>query len=198
MRALITVILIGLTGSLLSCSDGGGSDVDDGPGLPTPTGFTVNISSPTAAGTGSTVNLTFKTSDPTATFECTLDGLTFACTPFNNPTQFLTHGSHNFKVKGTQPSGGVATSEVTWNVDAQGPTVQIVVPNPTFTSATGSFNFATDDAVLFLCALDGGQSAICVNGSPFVFTPGPHTLEVQGFDKFNNPSPVTSVSFTIN
>jgi hypothetical protein len=187
--------------ALIGCSSGDGGDKGgDNPGLPVPQGFTVSITSPQPnVTTGSLVNLTFKTSDTTAIFECNLDGFLFSCNPSGNPTQILPHGPHSFSVKGTQTGGNSLTVQSDWNVDAQGPQVVIVSPNAAFTASSGTFSFTTDDAVFFLCSFDGGPSNTCFDGGVFSgLIPGIHTLEVTGFDSLNNSSTIASVSFTVN
>ena len=185
--------------AIAGCTSSGGGG-DTGPGLPGPTGFFVSITSPQeGAVTGPTVNLTFKTSDPAAIFECNLDSFVFPCTPTGNPTQILPGGHHTFSVKGTQSGGNTITDQVSWDVDAQGPSVVIVSPNAAFTGSSGTFAFTTDDAVQFLCFFDGGPGFDCATGSAFSgLTPGQHTLEVIGFDSVNNSSNTESVSFTVN
>jgi hypothetical protein len=151
-------------------------------------------SGPTAASGGATNSTTavfnFTSSDPSATFACSLDGAAFsACTSLKTYTK-LKPGAHNFKVQAT--ASGVTDptpASFDWTIDK-------TAPNTTITSApalltndpVATFTFtSTEVGGGFQCSLDGSLFADCT--SPYVsiaLADGKHKFRVKAVDAAGN------------
>ena len=134
---------------------------------------------------------TFTSTDPTATFGCSLDNAAFtACTTGKSFTK-LKVGAHNFKVQAT--AGGVTDptpASVSWTIDKTAPNTTITPPVPPVltNNPVATFNFtSTEVGGGFQCSLDGGAFADCT--SPFVsptLLDGKHNFQVKAKDAAGN------------
>lgn len=180
---------------------------------PTPAmrAWTVDAVAPPVAITSTPANPTnvvapmfaFTSTDPTATFECQIDGVvTFtACTsPWAGPT--VTDGSRTFRVRATDPVGNVGTPAThTWVVDTVPPSLAFTAqPAALSNDTTPSASFtAGNGAVSTECRVDAGNFAACT--SPFtagVTGDGAHTITVRAFDAATNAASITTATFTID
>ncbi|MCW5802277.1 MAG: Ig-like domain repeat protein [Deltaproteobacteria bacterium] len=183
-------------------------NVDD---TPATHGWTVDTTAPDTAidagpAEGSTSapdgTFAFSSSDPTATFECSVDGEAFAaCT---SPLAFsLADGSHAFAVRAVDAVGLRDPSPATrgWIVDAIAPDVTVTQgpPNPS-NNATPTFMFSsTDPTATFACRIDAGAFAACT--SPFTssaLADGNHTFAVRAADPFGNTSAPATHAWAID
>jgi hypothetical protein len=84
---------------------------------------------PTGTVTTSSASFTFTSGDPTATFECSLDGASFAACSSPRDYTGLSNGPHTFAVRAVDPSNNVdATPDTrTWTVNAPPPTDAVLV-----------------------------------------------------------------------
>ena len=83
-----------------------------------------------------TASFTFSSTDPTASFQCSLDGVTYsACaSPW---VSTLAEGPHTFYVEATDPAGNTSTpASYTWTINTKAPTFSNVPANIT-AEATG-------------------------------------------------------------
>jgi len=170
---------------------------------PTPASFnwtiiaapdTIINSGPTAASGGATNSTSaifdFSSTDPSATFACSLDGGAFAaCTSPKSYTK-LKVGTHNFKVQAT--AGGLTDptpASFDWTIDNKAPNTAITSGPPVLTNnSVATFTFTSTEAGgSFQCSLDGGAFTSCT--SPFVSGPladGKHAFQVKAVDAAGN------------
>jgi large repetitive protein len=165
---------------------------------------TAIASGPMGTVTTSTSNFTFTSPDPTATFECSIDGGMFVACPANYTTSSLPDGMHTLTVRAIDPFGNVdPTPETrTWTIDAAEPDTTITSgPNGFVNTANNTFTFtSTKPNSTFQCKIDGGAFMACT--TPFstgVLMDGPHTFEVYAIDMNGkvDPSPARA-TFTID
>src|SRR5205085_6749265 len=113
----------------------------------------------------------FSSSETGSTFECRVDGGSWA--PCTNPHSLsgLTDGPHTFAVRATDAAGNTDASPATytWTVDTAAPDTSITsAPTNPSNDTAPSFSFtSTESGSTFECRIDGGSWAPC---------PNPHTL----------------------
>jgi hypothetical protein len=155
------------------------------------TSITAQPVDPTNDTTG---EFSFTSDDPSATFECAVDGGAFtACTtPFT--TAVLAEGSHTFAVRAKDAVGNLDATPATftWVIDTTPPDTNILTnPSDPSADATGDFTFDSDESdVTYECNLDGGGFVACAEtfATP-ALTNGSHTLEVRAIDEATNVDP---------
>ncbi len=133
----------------------------------------------------------FASNEPSSTFECRLDGGTYAGCVAPKTYSGVTQGTHTFEVRAMDEAGNVESTPAayTWTVDATAPDTSIVSkpPNPTG-SRTATFSFASDEGnATFECSLDGATATTC--SSPVEYTAlaeGAHTFSVRATDRAGN------------
>ena len=154
-----------------------------------------------ASTSGPSVSFSFS-SNETGTFECKLDGGSFASCTSPKTYSGLTDGSHTFAVRAVDQAGNTdATPDSrTWTVDATGPVTTI--SSPTSGSTTGpsvSVTFSANETATFQCKLDGGAYAGCTSPQPYGgLSSGSHTVSVKGTDSYGNIGAVASVTWTVD
>ncbi len=155
---------------------------------------TIITSGPAADAGGATNSTTailnFISTDPSATFACSLDGGAFAAC--NSPKTYtkLKAGAHNFKVQAT--ASGITDStpaSFDWTIDTIAPNTTITSGPPVLTNnPVAAFTFtSTEVGGGFQCSVDGGAFAPCT--SPFVSSPlldGKHNFQVKAVDAAGN------------
>ncbi len=170
---------------------------------PTPANFNWSItaapdtiinSGPTASSGGVTNStaaiFSFSSTDPAATFACSLDGGVFAaCTSPKNYTKLKVR-AHSFKVQAT--AGGLTdptAASFDWTIDNRSPNTAITSGPSVLTNnpvATLAFT-STEAGSSFQCSLDGSAFVSCP--SPFVSSPladGKHAFQVRAVDAAGN------------
>ena len=153
---------------------------------------------PPALTNSTTAQFTFKSSDPTATFRCSLNGA--SPSPCSSPVTYsgLSAATRKFAVYAVDQAGNITVpaQQATWTVDltpptttiASGPTGYDLTATPTFTFTSSKPNST------FECALDGGAFSACPASDTLPVTAdGQHTLAVRATDAAGNtdPSPAT-------
>jgi Bacterial Ig-like domain len=165
--------------------------IDGGPNDPTPTAK-------------ATPTFLFSSVDATATFECALDGGSFAACSSPYTTAPLADGPHHIEVRAVDPAGNrgpAATRYFTVAADRTAPeTVLVTFPPAQTPERTPVFEFVASEAnATFECSLDGGAFAACT--SPWTsqyLSLGPHRLEVRALDAFGNRDPTPALAeFTV-
>ena len=131
-------------------------------------------------------------SEPGATFQCSLDGVAFSTC--GSPQQYaeLSDGSHAFSVRAIDPVGNVDASPAarSWNVDATSPDTRIDSgpSDGALTNArSASYGFSSEAGATFECSVDGGAFASC--SSPRTIgemTDGNHVFTVRARDATGN------------
>ncbi|MGH2752793.1 MAG: Ig-like domain repeat protein [Actinomycetota bacterium] len=179
---------------------------------PATTSFTVDTSAPeTTIDSGpsgtidqDTATVDFSSSDPSAFFECSLDGEPWStCTSPLDLTS-LSEGSHTFSVRAEDGVGNVDVTPAVrdFTVDTVGPPAPTIDSGPSGTVATSNVTFAFSSSeidAMFECSLDGAAFTVCT--SPQVYTgvaEGAHSFEVRAVDTAGNPGAVTQVDFTVD
>ena len=151
------------------------------------------ISGPPTPTNATTASFTFTSNDPSATFQCRLDGAAFA--PCVSPVTYtgLANGNRTFRVRAIDPAGNVgATVIYTWNVDTTPPNTTITGnPGAVTTSTSATFTFTASQAGSTLaCSLDGAEFTSC--SSPATFTglaTGSHNFRARATDPAGNTDP---------
>ncbi len=164
--------------------------------VPPVTSFTV---APPAIDNSTNVSFEFTASE-TATFECALDGTTFAACTSPSPVTGLTDGAHTYRVRATDAAGNVEPSPVThtWTIDSSTPdTVIDTGPSGVSNLQNPSFTFSSPDAgggATFECSLDGAAFTTCTSPRSYTgLNEGSHNFRVRVRDASNNldPTPAT-------
>jgi hypothetical protein len=158
---------------------------------------------PTTGTDSTTATFEFGSTDPTATFNCSLDSQPM--TPCSSPKTYegLLAGEqnpHTFAVEATNPTllESVVTNEATheWTItDATAPETTLLAPLPADPSGnqvefrfTGSDNGTLAANLTFECSLDGAAFEAC--SSPWnvsELTGAQHTFEVRAIDQSTPP-----------
>jgi hypothetical protein len=162
--------------------------------------FTVDASTPeteidsgpaAAATTGPSTAFTFS-SEPGATFECSLDGAAFAACSSGGALTGLATASHTFIVRAVDAVGNQdpTASSRTWTVDATPPETAIdsgPADGSSTTDTTATYGFSSEAGATFECSLDGGAFAACTSPKAIAgLALGAHTFAVRATDTFGN------------
>jgi predicted extracellular nuclease len=137
------------------------------------------------------------------TFECKLDGGSFAACTSPQSYSGLSDGSHTFQVRAIDGDGNVDQSSATftWTIDTTAPDTTITSnPSNPSNSSSASFSFSGTDTgtgvASFECKLDGGSFGACTSPQPYSsLADGSHTFQVRAIDGAGNVDP-TPASFT--
>jgi hypothetical protein len=162
---------------------------------------------PTSPTTATSASFSFTDADATATFECRLDGATFAvCT---SPTVYggpLAVGSHTFSVRARTSTGNAGLSpntNFTWTITlvaAPGATTITSAPADPTTATSASFSFTNGSAgATFECQLDGLAFAACTSPKSYAgpLALGGHTFGVRARTA-GGVGPTAIYAWTIN
>jgi hypothetical protein len=151
---------------------------------------TIITSSPPANSNNGNASFAFSSTEPGATFACSLDGSAFkVCSSPRNYTR-LAAGTHNFKVQATAAGLTDPTAaSFDWTIDKRAPNTSITSGPPALTNnPIATFVFIANEAgSSFLCSVDGSPFAACA--SPFATTPlpdGKHSFQVAAIDGTGN------------
>ena len=156
-----------------------------------------------------TPGFTFSATEAGSSFECRIDGGSFAACSgpgASHTPPLLSDGQHTFEVRATDPAGNTDASPAgrTFTVDATPPDTQInsgPATGSTTVDSTPSFDFsATEAGSAFECRLDGEAFAVCSSEhTTAALGNGQHTFEVRATDPVGNvdPSPATR-TFTVD
>ncbi|MEI6448231.1 MAG: hypothetical protein WCO96_10200, partial [Actinomycetes bacterium] len=132
------------------------------------------------------------TSEPGATFTCSVDGGSYeACTSPKALTG-LSDGAHSIAVKATDAAGNEgAAASASWVVDTTPPAAPTVtgVPTGAATSKAVTLAFSSSPGATFTCSVDGGPFGAC--SSPRTLTglsEGSHSFVVLARDAAGNVS----------
>ncbi len=143
--------------------------------------------------------------DETATFECAIDGGSFASCESPHEVTGLADGSHTFSVRGIDRAGNVGTpASRTWSVDTAAPVVTISsgpAEGSVLGSRSGSFAFSVNEPATVACSLDGGSYGTCATATTFAFSglaDGPHTFQARATDTAGNQGLSPLRSWTID
>ncbi|HEX8437265.1 DUF4215 domain-containing protein [Archangium sp.] len=144
---------------------------------------------PPERGPARTGRFEYASDDPTAHFECSLDGGAYVPCPEEYTVE---PGKHTLLVRAVDPAGNVdpEPAKYEWTV------VDDTVPDTTIPQGppergparTGRFEYASDESkARFECSLDGGAYVPCE--AEYTVQPGEHTLRVRAVDESGNVDP---------
>jgi hypothetical protein len=203
MRRHLVLSLIALGACKGDSHEGVDAAVNDGALADSPAAPIASITSGAETGVAAAmVTFTFTADNPSAAFECGLDGVFEPCPGGTKSFAFASsdHDSvHEFAVRAVTTVTGPSVQRM-FTVDALGPVVNITTPaQGEITGPDGTVTFVSDaDAVTQACMLDGGTIA-CASGSvSFSLTNGTHTFSVQGADALGNLGPAASVTWSVD
>ncbi|MFT3713585.1 MAG: Ig-like domain-containing protein [Archangium sp.] len=154
---------------------------------------------PVGSTSSTTATFTFTSTEPGATFECSLDMGLFTACPAAHTLTGLADGSHTIAVRSIDTAGNVDSTPATrtWTVDTAPPDTTITsAPNGTVNVSTASITFTSSEpGSTFECSLDGAAFSACP--SPLALSAlndGQHTIAVRAVDAAGNvdPTPATA------
>jgi DNA-directed RNA polymerase specialized sigma24 family protein len=145
------------------------------------------------SGATSTKSATFHFSSPdsNATFQCRVDGGTWAACTSGRTYSGLGQGEHTFRVRAKDAGGTVDPSPASraWTVDTVAPNTTITSgPKSSTGSRSATFNFSSSESgVSFQCRLDGGGWQSCSSPRSFGgLKKGAHVFRVRAIDTAGN------------
>jgi CSLREA domain-containing protein len=130
-----------------------------------------------------------------ASYECKLDGGSFAACTAPQSYTGLAAGSHTFQVRAIDSVGNVegAPASFTWVVDTLAPETTITgQPGNPSNSTSATFSFSGNDGsgsgvASFECKLDSGNFAACTSPQTYSgLSEGSHTFQVRALDNAGN------------
>lgn len=156
--------------------------------------WTIDLSAPDTTITGgpsqfdasTSATISFTSNDPTATFQCSLDGAPFTACSSPKTYTGLSEGPRTARVRAIDLVGNIDPSPASWSwtVDLAPPVVMIQSgPGSVAASSTATFTIWTSEPATLTCDLDG-SSSVCT--SPVTFSglaDGPHGLVVRAVDR---------------
>ena len=155
-------------------------------------------SGPSGTVSSTTASFGFASSEEGSTFECSLDGATFASCTSPESYSDLADGSHTFRVRAIDKVRNTDDSPAsrTWTVDTPPDTAIGSGPSDGsyVRSTTASFSFSSDvSAATFECKLDNEAFKSCTSPKSIpdvgILVEGAHTFEVRAIDKAGNVDP---------
>src|SRR6266542_2737141 len=148
-------------------------------------------SGPSGATNDSTPTFAFSSGESSASFECKLDGGSFASCSSPSTTGALTDGAHTFSVRATDQIGNTDASPAsrTFTVDTQAPQTKLLKhPPKETTSRTATFKFkSSEPGSTFKCKLDRKPVKPCTSPKRYRrLKPGKHVFKVRATDSAGN------------
>ncbi len=145
---------------------------------------------------------------PAQSLDCSLDGGSFEdCSSGSFSFTGLSGGLHELEANATDGFGNIGETErVTWEVDATGPSFEIVEPTAGSTPSSGgsgsiSLSPLEDGAFVTACTVDAGrdseQDCSDLSYSGLSDADNPHTLDVTVSDPCGNET-TESITFTVD
>jgi sugar lactone lactonase YvrE len=161
------------------------------------------ITGPGVATPSSSASFTLVANEPGSTFECKLDGGSYAsCSSPKNYTS-LPEGAHTFYARATDSLGHLGNpTQYPWTIDVTPPSASITsYPPETSGSTSASFSFTSNEPVgsTFLCARDTGTYAACTSPKTYSnLSSALHTFHVKAIDLAGNVGQAASYSWTVD
>lgn len=151
--------------------------------------------------TSVTIAFSTPSTDPSVSFECSLDGAAWAACPSPVTYTGLGVGAHTFAVRAVHPTLGAdeTPDDTDWTVVAPTPpeTSLLTGPEGLTTSTSATFTFIANEAgVTYACSLDGAPFTTCA--SPVTYTGlavGLHHFAVRATDPGGSTDPSPSNHF---
>jgi len=179
---------------------------------PTPAsaGWTVDMSAPGApsisSGPSGLTNSTAAdfafTGESGDTFECRLDGGSWAACDSPRSYTGLAAGMHTFDVRATDGAGNrSAAASRSWVIDTTAPGAPSIASGPsgTTSSTSASLAFSAESGASLECRLDGGAWAACTSPQTYAsLTDGSHTFDVRARDAAGNTGAAATRTWTVD
>lgn len=158
---------------------------------------TVVTQKPPALSSSTTATFEFNSPDPTATFQCSLNGSPAqACT---SPVTYtgLADATRTLLIQAVDPAGNVDTQAqpITWTVDTTPPDTTLANPGNIVGESDPAFTFTSSEMnATFQCSLDSAPFAACTSPDRVeVLHSGPHKFSVRAVDAAGNVDPTPAV-----
>ena len=165
---------------------------------------TTITSGPTGPTNSTSASFAFTSTKAGSTFECRIDGGTFAACTSPQAYTSLAQGEHTFAVRAIDTAGNVDPSPATrtFTVDTAAPDTTITSgPTGPTSSASASFAFtSTEPGATFECRLDTAAFTACTSPQAYsALAAGEHTFAVRAIDAAGNvdATPATR-TFTVD
>jgi len=167
--------------------------------------WTVDLTPPTTVVTqeppplsnSSTATFAFNSPDPTATFQCSLNGSPVQ--PCASPVVYsgLADATRTLLIQAVDPAGNVdvQAQPITWTVDTTPPDTVLAKPGNIVGNPDPVFTFtATEAGSTFQCSFDNASFAACTSPDLVDVTrPGPQKFTVRAVDGAGNVDPTPAV-----
>jgi len=157
---------------------------------------------PATISSSTTATFNFHANEPGATFECKLDGGSYAACSSGASVNSLAEGAHTFYVRATDALTNVGNpATYDWTVDVTAPTVGIdTSPNsPTANTSANLTYHSSEPGSTFQCKIDSAAAAPCGSSYSQVVTNGDHTFSVWATDPAGNQSSLpATVTWTVD
>jgi hypothetical protein len=146
-----------------------------------------------------TAAFTFSSDEAGATFECSLDGASFAACASPAELTGLTPGDHTFRVRARDAAGNADPTPdlYEWTVVSATPPDTTIASGPpaTTTSTEALFTFTSDQpGVTFECSLDAAAFVECETPHEITgLAVGAHDLQVRAVDPADKVDPTPAV-----
>ncbi len=131
----------------------------------------------------------FSSNEDRVTFECSLDGSTFAACATPHNVMMLAQGAHSFEVRAIDAAGHVdaTPAKSTWTVDTAAPNI-VITEGPVMDGTSGpfvTFAFSTSEGATE-CSLDGAAFTACTSPLVFNANAGSHQFRIRANDGVGN------------
>jgi len=141
-----------------------------------------------------------------AKFQCAIDGDSYSNCSTPKVLDYVSQGSHLFKVIAFDTAGNVSSaSQFAWVVDSVAPTTPILAANVQLYTKldTAQMTFSSTDSGTgvdhYECALDSVTYSACTSPTNLsALAPGAHQFKVKAIDKNANVSSAATFSWTID
>jgi len=160
------------------------------PGDTTPPDTTLD-NAPSGLVASSSASFAFSSNEAGSTFECSLDGASFAACPSPASYTALAQGPHTFEVRAIDAVGNLdpTPAGTAWTIDTIHPaTIIDSSPPPVTNSTSATFSLSSDEQnVTFSCSLDSAPFTAC--NSPVTYSglaEGTHAFQPRATDAAGN------------
>jgi hypothetical protein len=165
--------------------------------------WTVDVTAPTTtivtgpSGTvaSQTATFTFSSNETGATFQCQLDGGSYAACPATHQITGLAQGGHTLNVRAVDLAGtpDASPAQRMWSVDTVGPVVAFANPTPPQNGTSGPYvtiAWTVSDGTA-TCQLDGVAYSPCTSPQSMSLREAAHQFQVSAVDGAGNPGSAT-------
>ncbi|HEY2766994.1 MAG TPA: hypothetical protein VGI76_01985 [Solirubrobacteraceae bacterium] len=158
---------------------------------------TVITQQPPALSNSTTATFAFNSPDPTAAFQCSLNGAPPQVCASPVTYTGLADAARTLLIQAVDPAGNVDTQAqpITWTVDTTPPDTTLADPGNIVSDSDPAFTFTSSEAnATFQCALDDAPFAACASPDHVeVSHSGPHKFSVRAVDSAGNADPTPAV-----